>query len=189
MTKGIGQISEVKEWKPFQYNGEVYHLDHLDAHFVEYKFDLDDPQRHYKVIVTYSFHCFAKDYDHYTDDERQGLLYHAPKESRPFNFERYNYSKNMRKIIEELHQREDCIIGYAGYDNYAVFTYQTKSGEKHQYKIAFNVFTEKKKLRMHISSAYLNDNLEDPKKMKVNFEAILKNVRLNKKPPKPRGYK
>lgn len=189
MTKGIGQISEVKQWRPFQYQGETYHLDHLDAHFVEYKFDLDDPQRHYKVIVTYSFHCFAKDCDHYSDDQRQDLMYQAPKESRPFHFERYEYSKNLREIIERLHVSDDVIVGYAGYDNYAVFTYESESGVQQQYKIAFNVFREHKKLRMHITSAYRNENPVDPKKVKVNFEAILKSVRLNKERPKPRGYK
>lgn len=188
MTKGIGQISEVKAWKPFNYQGKTYHLGHLDAHFVEYKFDPNDPQRHYKVIVSYSFHCFAKDCEH-DDVEKDALMYHGPKESRPFHFERYEYSKRIPNIIANLHNSTSTIVGYAGHDNYAIFSYTTESGEKHQYKIAFNVFTEQKKMRMHIASAYRNEMHEDPKKVKVSFEAILKSVRFKKKRPKPRGYK
>lgn len=116
-------------------------------------------------------------------------MYHAPKESRPFHFERYEYSKMVPHIVKNLHTSSNTIVGYAGHDNYAVFSYRAKSGKQHQYKIAFNVFREQKKLRIHVTSAYRNENPVDPKKVKVSFEAILKSVRLKKELPKPRSYK
>lgn len=63
----------------------MFDLSFLDAHQVCYRHEKPDrPTITYEFLVTYSFHCFAKDYDSLHPDLRRELMYHAPRESQPF---------------------------------------------------------------------------------------------------------
>ena len=181
----VGVIDQVKSWHNFTLDGVEYDLSHLDAHWVDYDFGTD---RQYRVIVSYSFHCFAKEQDHHSESDKHHLMYHAPKESRPFHFERYELSKALKRYIERLDQPEYAkSVGYVGYENYASIQVLHGDGLKSNYKIVFKVYRARKKLRLHVTSAYKQEEYE--RVNKVNFEVILKNVLVGKKPPKPRGMR
>jgi hypothetical protein len=183
-VKGIGQIDEVQRWKEFVDENQTYDLSHLDAHFVKYDFQAGNRNRQYEVTVSYSFHCFAKAQDHHSEHEKEVLMYHAPRESRPFHHDRYNLSFGIRKEIEDLDKITNAVIGHAGHDNYAVVNIKNYKNQDVQYKITFRVFKERKKLRMHITSAY---HKKEPDIIrKVKFEAVLDSALRGKPAPKPR---
>ena len=111
---------EVEKWRPFGHpDGDIRDLSFLDAHQAVYVQHHEGKEPlEYRFWVTYSLHCFTKDYEHQTNEEKQSLMYHAPKESRPFCQHRYNLARiHLKRIILAL--PESNVI-HAGYGSYAV---------------------------------------------------------------------
>lgn len=185
MGKKFNTVEEVISWKKFIANGQTYDLSHLDAHLVEY---LDDRNINkpitYRFIVTYGFHCFTKESKALTSEQLESLMYHAPKESRPFNFERYHLSKQLPNIIKALDKPTTLVI-HAGHGKYAAVKAIDSKGVEVDYFVAFKVFKEKKKFRLHIASAYPKDD-GIGKIQKVKFFTIANNLLKGKKLPKPK---
>lgn len=184
MTKKKKQLrlDHESHWRPFKLDGTTYDLSHLDAHIVEFTQPKDkkNPERIYKFYITYSFHCFAKDYPTLTEQERKRLEYKTEKETRPFCFERYELSKNLPEIIKNIHTR---YVFHGGYESFATCDIQ-QDGKDTQYFISFVAYREMKKLRLHIKSAYpLNEKLG--KRKSVRFFNIALNLLRNKPLPKP----
>ncbi len=176
--------TEVKNWRNFTLNSEIYDLSHLNAHSVEYLDNRDTNKLiTYKFIVTYGLHCFTKELQELTNEESQLLMYNATRESRPFNFERYYLSKQLPEIIKALGQ-STTLVCHAGYQNYAIVKVVDSEGVKVDYFVVFRVFKESKKLRLHVTSAYPKDE-GIGKIKKVNLFVIAKNLLNNKKLPKP----
>jgi len=177
-------VEEVIHWINFAVNDEIYDLSHLNAHWAEY-FDNRDVNKPitYKFIVTYSFHCFTQASKKLTDEESQLLMYHAPRESRPFDFERYYLSKQLPSMICDLgHQK--TIVFHAAHGKYATFKVVDSRGIEVDYFVVFRAFRESKKLRLHVQSAYPKyEGIGRIKKVK--FFTIAKNLLRNKKLPKP----
>lgn len=171
-------IGEVEQWHHFVYNGITYDLSHLNASKVVYT--NPKTERQYEFIVTYSFHCFAKDDNALSAAERSALLYIAPRDSRPFHFERYEDSKQLPEIIRKLHQ---AYIFDAGYDGCATVQILNEAGILVHYKIIFKAFREKKKFRLHISSAHRLTVVGKTKR--INFFTIAESLVKNK--PLPRN--
>ncbi|WP_230406524.1 stationary phase growth adaptation protein [Plesiomonas shigelloides] len=178
-------VSEVTKWRAFQAeDGELIDLSFLDAHKVSYEFDEGDGDiTSYDFYVTYSYHCFAKEYAWQSDDEKARLMYFAPKDARPFCYTRYGLARrHLRNVIENL---PACLVLHAGYGSYAATEILTETGEKQWYFVPFKVFRERKKYRIHVTSAYPVTEL--PKTGKVRFQSIAKNLRQGKPLPRPRG--
>jgi hypothetical protein len=177
-------VQEVTQWRNFTLDGKTYDLSHLNASWIEYVDQRnEDNQIAYKFIVTYGLHCFTKDVPSISREESQLLMYHAPKESRPFNFERYEFSKQLPTIINSLASKE-TLVCHAGYGKYAVVKFLNSKGCEVSYFVPFVAFRESKKLRLHIQSAYPLDK-ELGKVQKVNFFVIAKKLLSNQKLPKP----
>ena len=183
-------IEEVTDWPDYiDQNGESFDLSFLNAKKVTYTHSAKDKEDVlYTFWVTYSLHCFAKDYDHISDTERQELMYHSPKkvngktaESRPFCLQRYSLaSEHLCNIIENLGSSEFAIKD-GGYNSYLVVKILTASGETVWYNAPFKVFKEKKKFRLHVQSAY---QTEEPRGGgKIGFFKIAYNLKMNKKLP------
>ena len=177
-------VNEVIAWKNFILNGDIYDLSHLNAQWVEYLDQRDEEnQITYKFIVTYGVHCFTKDSDDLSSEESQLLMYSAPRESRQFNFERYQLSKQLASIIKSLGDKE-TLVCHAGYGNFATVKILDSNGREVDSYVVFAVFKEVKKLRLHVLSAY--PKYEGIGKVKkVGFFLIAKNLLNNKKLPKP----
>lgn len=176
--------TEVKQWRNFTFNSQVYDLSHLNAHLVEY---LDDNDKNkpisYKFIVTYSSHCFTKESDELSSEESQLLMYKAPNESRPFNFERYSLSKQLPSIISSLSEKTARVC-HGGYGSYTIIKVLDQNGQEVDYFVVFRVFRESKTLRLHVTSAY--PKYESMGKIrKVSFFLIAKKLLNNQKLPSP----
>jgi len=183
MSNNFNTVKEVTQWINFRFNDQVYDLSHLNAHWAEY---LDDRNESnpitYKFIVTYGLHCFTKDSNELaTITEAQLLIYHAPNESRQFNFERYELSKQLSSIIKSLHEKT-TLVCHAGYGRFAIVKVLNSNGIEVDYFVVFTVFKECKKLRLHVMSAYPKDE-RIGKVKKVSFFIIARNLLNNKKLP------
>jgi hypothetical protein len=177
-------VQEVVSWRSFSLDEKVYDLSHLDAQWVDY---LDNGNENkpirYKFVVTYGLHCFTKDLEEHSAEEARILMYKGPKESRPFNFERYELSKQLPRIIKSLGGK-DTLVCHAGYGKYAVVKLVDSNGRKVDYYVPFAVFRESKKFRLHVQSAYpVYEGLG--RVQKVGFFVIANNLLLNKKLPQP----
>lgn len=182
------KLNEVMKWKPFTPpGGDPIDLSFLDAHSVEYVHESKDPDKPdivYTFYVTYSFHCFAKDYDHQTKADQEALMYHAPKDSRPFCYERYELAKkHLRGIIDGL-SAPDVRVNHAGYGAYAT-TKVIEGDQEFWYFVPFKVFRENRKFRLHVTTAY--PEFCRPTGAKVGFFAIAKNLKQGKPLPSPPG--
>ncbi len=180
----FSNVKEITCWRNFTLEGKVYDLSHLNASWIEYVDQRNaDNQIIYKFIVTYGLHCFTKDVQGISREEYQLLMYHAPKESRPFNFERYEFSKQLPTIIKSLASKE-TLVCHAGHGKYAVVKLLNSKGCEVSYFVVFAAFRESKRLRLHIQSAYPLDK-ELGKVQKVNFFVIAKNLLSNQNLPRP----
>jgi len=183
-------IDEVTEWPDFiDPDGKSFDLSFLNAKQVTYRHVSEGKEDIiYKFWVTYSLHCFAKDYDHLDSVEREQLMYHSPRkvngkpvDSRPFCIERYTLaSEHLCNIIENLGSSEHAVKD-GGYNSYLVVKVLTATGETLWYNVPFKVFREKKKFRLHVLSAY---QTKEPRGGgKVGFFKIAYNLKMNKKLP------
>lgn len=179
-------LDEVTTWNAFEYEGETYDLSHLDAHKVTYIHRSKSPGKadiSYEFWVTYSFHCFAKDYPDQCPIQQKSLMYSSPKESRPFCFNRYDLSKNyLRTMIDNLDGPNVKVI-HAGYSSYAAHKVITASGSQFWYFAAFRAYKHEKKFRIHVTSAYPVD--AEPGGGKVGIFTIAHCLKEGKKLPKP----
>lgn len=184
MTKKHPQLDKPVHWQPFRLDDVTYDLSHLDSHVVElvHTAQGDKAAITYRFHVTYSFHCFAKAYPEQSEEDRKRLEYVTHKEARPFCFKRYELSKNLPEIVENLDSAK--LIFHAGYESFAVCEVKNLDGDDVDYFVNFVAYREKKKLRLHIKSAYpLDEKLGKVKK--VNIFAIARAVLQNKPLPKP----
>ncbi|HFC8391586.1 TPA: hypothetical protein ACFPVO_002140 [Neisseria meningitidis] len=171
------------KFKDFCLDGLTYDLSHLDAQVIEYEQPAKDDKKpiKYKFYVTYSMHCFTKDYDHYSQADRAKLMYKTSLEERPFCKVRYELSKKLPEIISNLASKK---IGFAGYDNFANIEIFDEEKEKIiYYKVVFTVYRHEKKFRLHVISAYPIDNWEKLKP--VGFFKLAHNLVKGKKLPTP----
>ncbi|MEH2386943.1 MAG: heat-shock protein [Nostoc sp.] len=182
MNNNFNTVKEVKQWRNFRFNNQDYDLSHLNAHWAEYLDDKDENNPiPYRFIVTYGLHCFSKESNEFSSDESQLLMYHAPNESRQFNFERYELSKQLPNIIKSLSEKT-TLVCHAGYGNFATVKVLNSNGIEVDYFVVFKVFKETKKLRLHTISAY--PKYEGIGKVrKVGFFVIAKNLLNNRKLP------
>ena len=151
-------IGEVSKWHAFtDQTGKIWDLSFLDAHEVTYTHRSEGKiDKNYKFIVSYSFHCFCKEYPEQSENEKRALMYHSPKESRPFCIKRYNLAKRyLKNMILNLDRQR---IVHAGYSSYAIIECLNDEGESCYYQVPFKAFRERKKLRIHVTSAYPVDN-------------------------------
>ncbi len=174
-------VQEITHWRPFTDNNTVYDLSHLNVAWIEYT-DHQNNQT-YRFIVTYGLHCFTKDTEVLSIKEKEALMYHTPRESRPFNLQRYQLSKQLPQIVESF-GKPDVLVCHAGYGNYAVVSLESLDGKARHYFVVFKAFREMKKLRLHIISAYPLET-RPGKCKKVRFFTIAANLLKNKLLPHP----
>jgi len=176
-------------WRPFEYEGKVYDLSHL--HPLEELIYIqpqkgDKPERIYIYDTIFSLHCFTRSQknDETTDNN---LLYSDRRETRIFDFHRYELSKKLPDIIRELGQRKCFHTGTKR--NFFTVDIQSQNGNVVKYEIYFKVSRSKKhkdRLTVFIESAYTRDESRrsnQPKKKPIAFSVIAHNT-LTGKPSK-----
>ncbi len=148
--------------------GQEYDISHLERRSIEYvqSATAKDPERRYRVEVTYSDHC-------YTKRDRDG--------NRLFDAERYEQSRLLPRIIAELMHRECHHTGRANFVTLDIDGVRT-------YEVYFEVF-KKSGLHLRVQSAYIRDKDRTagrPGRARIKFHTILFNIQNGKPihPPK-----
>jgi hypothetical protein len=176
------------QWKPFIFGGECYDLSHLHPRTCRYEQPAkgDKPARAYTVDIIFSLHCFTRSL--LNDEAGDAALFYADdRETRVFDFQRYELSKQLPGIIESLGQRK-CF--HTGHDNFFSVALIDRDGNSIEYDIFFTASRASRKkgvVNMYIQSAYVRDvkhgnrpRMNSP----IGFYVILFNV-LHNRPIKP----
>jgi hypothetical protein len=102
------QKEELKpvQWSNFENDGTTYDLKHLHPCTLQFERPADEkkPAAVFNVDVIFGLHCFSREIPAGAYDRK--LIYSDARESRLFDFERYELSKRLPAIIESLSQRK-----------------------------------------------------------------------------------
>lgn len=137
-------IDSIQNWEPFEYGGNTYTLTHLDVHEIIYK----GVKATFKFVVTYGLHCFTKENTSFNIP----VSYQDGREAKDICMERYEASKQIRRILENLPAMQ---IFHTDTERY--FTLQMMNSATNQiepYKICVAIFKENRLIRMHVLSAF-----------------------------------
>jgi len=128
------------------------------------------------VEVIFSLHCFTHKLPLGTYD--RDLTYSDARETRLFDFERYELSKRLPEIIETLAQRK-CF--HTGYGNFVTVEVVREDGTSVNYHVFFTVSKSdrKKRVNLYIQSAYVPSRKVGTLDKPIRFLVILHNT-LNK---------
>ncbi len=165
------------QWRPFAHRGRNYDLSHLwpqNRVFVQLAKD-DKPERRYSVRIEFGLHCFTRGLKEREIPDK-ALLYSDAREDRVFDFERYELSKLLPEIVEQLPRRK---CSHTGHKNFFCVEVVDRAGNR----VSYYVFFESSRvagggLRLFVQSAYIRT---DPLKAKpIGFFVILFNTQNNR---------
>lgn len=173
------------KWEAFKHEGCEYDLSHLHPTRISYTQPAKEnkPERIYVIDVCYGLHCF-------TDGEpssgaNKSLRYSDARETRSFSFERYETSKLLPAIIQELNKKA-CM--HTGHGNFFIVEIFSKKGIKLEYEVYFDVKKSSAEIaHLIVNSAFVADGRRKRKQSKkISFYIILNNKLTNKpiNPPK-----
>src|ERR1039458_3040672 len=102
-------------WKDFEYDGVTCDLRHLYPRTLQFERPTqgDKPAVIFTVDVIFSLHCFTQELPSGAYDS--SLTYSDARETRLFDFERYEFSKKLPMIIETLAQRKCFHTGHGNF--------------------------------------------------------------------------
>jgi hypothetical protein len=170
-------------WVAFEHDGKIYDLDHLASYEKKFERAAKDgkPATVFTVDVTFSLHCFAREVPA-SESYDKALEYSDARETRLFDFGRYEQSKRLPVIIETLAERK-CL--QTGHSNFLTIDYFNEDGNKTEYDIFFAVTKSSRRgrLNLFIQSAYIRNDPKNrpPSGKPIGFLTILHNI-LNGKP-------
>lgn len=137
----------IKVWEDFSHEEKTFSLGHLSAHEVVYPYDKGED---FVFIVTYGLHCFTKN----GTDHNIPVMVSDSRETQMVCIERYESSKNLPRIIEELAASRAKIYETAQEKYFTISKLNNLTNEIEPYKICIAVFKEKRRLRIHVLSAF-----------------------------------
>jgi len=166
-------------WAAFSHDGKTYDLAHLHPKTVTFFQSAKgtNPPRGYKVDLIYSLHCFTRGMEGETPDPQ--LLYSDDRETRIFDFRRYELSNRLPAIIEGL---MTCKCFHADRGNFFTIKMVDEEGKQVDYEIYFTVSKSSKPgtINLFVQSAYTRDKGKRARQQKpISFSVILFNT-LNK---------
>jgi hypothetical protein len=146
------------QWKPFIFGGACYDLSHLHPRTCRYEQPAkgDKPARIYTVDVIFSLHCFTRGVLNNAVVDA-ALFYANDRETRVFDFQRYELSKQLPAIIGSLGERK-CFP--TGHDNFFSVALIDRDGNSIEYDIFFTASRASRKkgvANLYIQSAYVRD--------------------------------
>jgi hypothetical protein len=170
------------KWQPFLHQDTAYDLSHLHPTSLTYEQPAkeDKPALTYTVEVRFSLHCFTRGIG---DGEHPdpALLYSDSRETRIFDFRRYELSKQLPGIVQNLSRRKCYNTGKGNFFTVVVIGAQ---GQPIDYDIFFEASRSTRKgLVLFVQSAYARDAQHGsrPRAKPIGFYVILYNT-LNNKP-------
>ena len=95
------------KWEPFLHQNVAYDLSHLHPRNITYEqpSDAGKPLRRYAVEVRFSLHCVTRGIEENERSDRN-LLYSDSRETRVFDFQRYELSKQLPGVVQDLPRRK-----------------------------------------------------------------------------------
>jgi hypothetical protein len=170
-------------WKPLVYQGEMYDLSHLHPKLIDVVQPAKDgmPERIYRVQLIYSLHTFTRGVKP-RESSDAALLYSDSRESRVFDFGRYELSKQLPAIVEGLQARK-CY--HSGKGNFFVIEIVGSGAAPVEYEVYFEASRSSQKgvLNLFVQSAYVRDEEHKggrPNKKPIRFCVLLFNIQNNK---------
>lgn len=168
------------QWKNFDYGGSIYDLSHLSPRTLQFERPAqgDKPAVIFTVDVVFSLHCFTHELPSCAYDWK--LTYSDSRETRLFDFERYEHSKRLPEIIETLAQRK-CF--HTGHGNFVTIEIARKNGDSINYYIFFTASKSGRigRVNIYIQSAYVPNKKVGTSGKPIRFLVILHNT-LNQLP-------
>lgn len=159
------------KWNAFQHRGKTYDLSHLDGFQETYVVAAkgEKPEQTYLLNVIFSLHCFTRGPKKDEVIPRE-LAYRDSRETRIFDFERYEESFRLPDIIRALGEKK-CFHDPHG--NFYIVEVTARDGTKKFYSVFFTLSKagKKKGLNLFISSAHVRDELpydRNPKPIKFS---------------------
>ncbi len=132
--------------------------------------------RSYEVDIIYSMHCFTRG----RRDGDANLLYSDRRETRVFDFRRYQLSLQLPQIVENLMGRR-CY--HAGRQNFFTVEMLDDELKRIEYEIYFTASRASSgRLKLFVQSAYVRDkaHANKPQRKPIGFHVILFNTQNNK---------
>jgi hypothetical protein len=167
------------KWLPFLRHSIAYDLSHLHPKYITYEHPAkaDKPAIQYRVRVSFSMHCFTRGLKEKEKPERT-MLYSDARETRVFDFQRYELSKQLPEIIQTLTKRK-CY--HTGKGNFFTVELVGDLGQKVEYDVFFEA-SRINGLVLFVQSAYVRDaqHSSRPRAKPIRFEVILYNTLHNK---------
>ena len=168
------------KWTDFRCDGVLYDLKHLYPRTLQFErlAQGDKPGVVFTVDVIFSLHCFTHKLPPGAFD--RNLTYSDARETRLFDFERYELSKRLPEIIETLAQRK-CF--HTGHGNFVTLEVVREDGVSVNYHVFFTASksVQKGRVNIYIQSAYIPDRKVGTSDKPIRFLVILHNT-LNKRP-------
>lgn len=137
-------VDSIQEWASFEHGSTTYSLGHLSSHKVVFV----GAKETYEFVVTYGLHCFTKD----DSGHNIPLKYEDGRHSQTVCMERYEASKQLRGIIENLDAA--TIYHTEGERFFTMDVLNSATGALEPYKVCLAFFREHRLLRIHVTSAY-----------------------------------
>jgi hypothetical protein len=159
-------------WVAFRHNDIDYTLDHLHPYGIVYiePAKAGKAEKEFRVDISYGLHCFTRGLDLGVSE----LNYQDVRETRTFDFKRYELSKLLPGIIQDLHTRR-CM--HTGHGNFFVIEVIAASGVKENYEVYFEVKRSKTKgvAHLYLQTAYVRDVGVSKSTQKISLFVILYN--------------
>ena len=167
-------------WRPFCHTQKTYDLSHLHPQSVVYTQPAkgERPECQYTVYVRYSLHCFTRGL-RVGEAPDPDLLYTHDRDTRVFDFQRWELSHYLPGIIQALPQRK-CY--HTGKGNFFTIEVIDQLGNKVDYEVFFDTYlgrtAKKAVLNLFVQSAYVRDwaHSNRPHTKPIGFNIILYNV-------------
>lgn len=178
-------------WVPFTHNAVTYDLSHLHPSkaTVTQNATADKPERVFNLVVFYSLHCFTRGIAK-GESPNPDLCYGDSRETRIFDFRRYELSKRLPQIIAELAQRKCYHTGKGNF--FIVELVDAASGSSEEYEVYFEASRSSTRglLNVFVQSAYVRDqghlSARPAPRKPIRIEILLHNVQAGKPIKMPR---
>src|ERR1035437_3659354 len=155
------QKEELKpvKWIDFEYDGKKHDLSHLHPRTLQFVRAAQgkQPAVEYQVDVIFSLHCFSVEVLPGSDLK---LSYSDSRETRTFDFERYELSKRLPAIIESLSRRKCFQTDRSDFVRVEVIREDATVANYHVF-FTVSKATKKGHLNLYISSAYVANREAD----------------------------
>jgi hypothetical protein len=164
------------KWEAFQHDGVMYDLTHLHPYTLKFEGQAvgKNPSTTFTVDVIYGLHCFSRD-PKKNESYDPTLRYADARHVRVFDFRRYDLSKRLPGIIEELAERK---CHNSGKGNFFTIEVVDENGELHDYDIFFQVSKSSRRGRINlfVQSAYIRERKTLEPSRPIKFLVVLHNV-------------